>query len=165
MVFIKELYHCGVDKSHIQWWSLHVLREQLKLSIKTVFLNRGNDDFWVLIFFRSQCTKSEQLLITLISGYIAGVFCAVVSHPADTVVSVLNKQKGSTAIQVIKSMGFKSLFDFDFLTFFRCLGWTWYQNTYDWNTHFSSMVYLWLCQSYAWNPQATSSRYAREFEA
>ena len=30
------------------------------------------------------------------SGYIAGVFCAIISHPADTMVSILNKRTGST---------------------------------------------------------------------
>ena len=54
---------------------------------------------------RSECSKSEQLLVTFTAGYIAGVFCAVVSHPADTVVSILNKEKGSTADQVLKKLG------------------------------------------------------------
>lgn len=36
---------------------------------------------------------------------VAGVFCAIVSHPADSVVSVLNKEKGSTAGQVLKRLG------------------------------------------------------------
>jgi solute carrier family 25 phosphate transporter 3 len=54
---------------------------------------------------RSDCTKSEQLLVTFVAGYIAGVFCAVVSHPADSVVSVLNKESGSTAGQVLKRLG------------------------------------------------------------
>lgn len=31
---------------------------------------------------RDQCTKSEQLTVSFAAGYIAGVFCAVVSHPA-----------------------------------------------------------------------------------
>lgn len=35
----------------------------------------------------------------------AGVFCAIVSHPADSVVSVLNKESGSTAIGVLKKLG------------------------------------------------------------
>ncbi len=30
---------------------------------------------------RSDCTKSEQLMVTFAAGYIAGVFCAIVSHP------------------------------------------------------------------------------------
>ena len=41
---------------------------------------------------------------------VAGVFCAIVSHPADSVVSVLNKEKGSTAAQVLKKLGPKGLY-------------------------------------------------------
>jgi len=36
----------------------------------------------------------------------AGVFCAIVSHPADTIVSKLNQQKGSTISSVAKKLGF-----------------------------------------------------------
>ncbi|XP_016349857.1 phosphate carrier protein, mitochondrial-like [Sinocyclocheilus anshuiensis] len=54
---------------------------------------------------RSECSKPEQLVVTFVAGYIAGVFCAVVSHPADSVVSVLNKEKGSSAVEVLKSLG------------------------------------------------------------
>lgn len=56
---------------------------------------------------RSECTKSEQLVVTFAAGYIAGVFCAIVSHPADCVVSVLNKTPGVTASQVLKDLGWK----------------------------------------------------------
>lgn len=43
-------------------------------------------------------------------GYIAGVFCAIVSHPADTVVSKLNQaQKGQTAMDVAKALGWNGL--------------------------------------------------------
>merc|ERR1711974_429813 len=45
---------------------------------------------------RDQCSKSEQLVVTFAAGYIAGVFCAIVSHPADTVVSYMNKAQGAT---------------------------------------------------------------------
>lgn len=58
---------------------------------------------------RSECTKSEQLVVTFAAGYIAGVFCAIVSHPADCVVSVLNKTPGASAGQVAKDLGFKGL--------------------------------------------------------
>jgi len=54
---------------------------------------------------RSECSKAEQLVVTFVAGYIAGVFCAIVSHPADSVVSVLNKESGSTAVQVLKKLG------------------------------------------------------------
>nr|XP_019598335.1 PREDICTED: phosphate carrier protein, mitochondrial-like [Rhinolophus sinicus] len=37
---------------------------------------------------------------------VAGIFCAVVSHPADSIMSVLNKEKGSTALGVLRKLGF-----------------------------------------------------------
>jgi len=58
---------------------------------------------------RSECTKGEQLIVTFVAGYIAGVFCAIVSHPADTIVSKLNQQKGSTFMDVGRKVGFWGL--------------------------------------------------------
>lgn len=58
---------------------------------------------------RAECSKSEQLVVTFAAGYIAGVFCAIVSHPADTVVSKLNQEKGATALDVAKKMGFAAM--------------------------------------------------------
>lgn len=58
---------------------------------------------------RAECTKGEQLIVTFAAGYIAGVFCAVVSHPADSVVSKLNQDKGSTAIEAAKKLGMAGL--------------------------------------------------------
>merc|ERR1719454_2400950 len=55
---------------------------------------------------RAECSKSEQLMVTFAAGYIAGVFCAIVSHPADVVVSVLNKPPGTPAGAVLKDLGF-----------------------------------------------------------
>lgn len=50
-------------------------------------------------------SKSQQLTISFLSGYWAGIFCAIVSHPADTIVSKLNqiKTKGST-VDAIKQI-------------------------------------------------------------
>lgn len=59
---------------------------------------------------RAECTKGEQLVVTFAAGYIAGVFCAIVSHPADTVVSKLNQDKGSTALEVVKKLGFAGMY-------------------------------------------------------
>ena len=56
---------------------------------------------------RDQMSKPAQLVVTFAGGYIAGVFCALVSHPADTVVSKLNSEAGSTAIQAAKDLGMK----------------------------------------------------------
>ena len=46
---------------------------------------------------KSQCSKTEQLTVSFAAGYIAGIFCAVVSQPADNLVSKLNSQPGATA--------------------------------------------------------------------
>jgi solute carrier family 25 phosphate transporter 3 len=43
--------------------------------------------------------------VTFGAGYIAGVFCAVVSHPADTLVSKLNQAKGASIGDIIKKIG------------------------------------------------------------
>lgn len=53
---------------------------------------------------REQCTKGEQLAVSFAAGYIAGVFCAAVSHPADNLVSKLNAQKGATAGDIVKQV-------------------------------------------------------------
>jgi len=58
---------------------------------------------------RAECTKGEQLIVTFAAGYIAGVFCAIVSHPADCVVSVLNKSPNLSAGQVVSDLGMKGL--------------------------------------------------------
>jgi len=58
---------------------------------------------------RADCSKSEQLVVTFVAGYIAGVFCAIVSHPADTIVSKLNQQKGSTFVSIAKDLGFMGM--------------------------------------------------------
>ncbi|KAF5303321.1 hypothetical protein FQA39_LY10060 [Lamprigera yunnana] len=58
---------------------------------------------------RAECSKAEQLVVTFAAGYIAGIFCAIVSHPADTVVSKLNQLKGVSALDAAKSLGFAGL--------------------------------------------------------
>lgn len=70
---------------------------------------------------RSECTKSEQLVVTFAAGYIAGVFCAIVSHPADTVVSKLNNDVGSTPIQAARELGMKGMWSYCcFITYDLC---------------------------------------------
>lgn len=45
---------------------------------------------------KDECSKSLQLGVSFAGGYVAGVFCAIVSHPADNLVSFLNNAKGAT---------------------------------------------------------------------
>lgn len=53
-------------------------------------------------------SKATQLGITFASGYSAGVFCAIISHPADTMVSIMNKT-GQGAGEIYKDVGFNGL--------------------------------------------------------
>merc|ERR1712046_397513 len=53
--------------------------------------------------------KSTQLMITFLAGYWAGIFCAIVSHPADTMVSI-NKQGGSVG-EIYSRIGFNGLWN------------------------------------------------------
>jgi solute carrier family 25 phosphate transporter 3 len=59
---------------------------------------------------KAECNKTEQLGVSFAAGYIAGVFCAVVSQPADNLVSKLNAVKGSTVGGLIKEIGWAKLF-------------------------------------------------------
>jgi len=59
---------------------------------------------------KSECSKTEQLGVSFLAGYIAGVLCALVSQPADNLVSKLNADKTATAGSVIKEMGVVNLF-------------------------------------------------------
>ncbi len=52
--------------------------------------------------------------VTFASGYLAGIFCAIVSHPADSMVSKLNamKTEGTTSENmklIYKEIGFNGL--------------------------------------------------------
>jgi len=52
---------------------------------------------------KHEYNKFQQLLVSFAGGYMAGIFCAAVSHPADTVVSMLNKDKNATIRGILKN--------------------------------------------------------------
>ncbi|KAI9203176.1 mitochondrial carrier domain-containing protein [Polychytrium aggregatum] len=56
-------------------------------------------------------SKGTQLGVTFASGYTAGVICAIVSHPADTVVSLLGKpaNKGKSLGAIASEFGYFNL--------------------------------------------------------
>jgi len=56
-------------------------------------------------------TKTTQLGVTFTSGYLAGVVCAIVSHPADSLVSQLGKveNKGKSIGTIANEVGFATL--------------------------------------------------------
>ncbi|KAH9329305.1 hypothetical protein KI387_001413 [Taxus chinensis] len=59
---------------------------------------------------KDQCSKPFQLGVSFAAGYIAGILCAIVSHPADNLVSFLNNAKGASVGEAVKKMGLVGLF-------------------------------------------------------
>ncbi|RDX88137.1 Mitochondrial phosphate carrier protein 3, mitochondrial, partial [Mucuna pruriens] len=59
---------------------------------------------------KEECSKSLQLGVSIVGGYMAGILCAVVSHPADNLVSFLNNSKGATVGDAVKKLGLWGLF-------------------------------------------------------
>lgn len=65
---------------------------------------------------KNEYSKTTQLGVTFLAGYWAGIFCAIVSHPADTMVSILNKKSGNEPTgqkikQIYSEIGFKGLWN------------------------------------------------------
>jgi len=76
---------------------------------KFYFFEKTVEMFYRFVFTnpKETYTKATQLGITFTSGYLAGVICAVVSHPADSLVSQLGKKenKGKSLGQIAKEVG------------------------------------------------------------
>jgi solute carrier family 25 phosphate transporter 3 len=84
--------------------------------VKFVFFEKTVEAFYRHVFTKpkNEYSKPTQLSVTFASGYIAGVLCAIVSHPADTMVSKLNnvKTEGGTLAavqQIYGQIGFAGL--------------------------------------------------------
>jgi len=98
---------------------IRLLREDRRIVVYvSILIESVFDRVSTVIFFRhvvpkprAECTKGEQLIVTFGAGYIAGVFCAIVSHPADVVVSKLNQAKGASAFDVAKKLGFMGMWN------------------------------------------------------
>jgi len=79
--------------------------------VKFVAFERVVEAFYKNIFTNPKDSygKPTQLGITFASGYIAGIFCAIISHPADTIVSKLNQNDSATIGGIVKEMGMVKL--------------------------------------------------------
>jgi len=106
-LIIKEEGYGAFYKSLVPLWMRQIPYTMMKFACfeRTVELLYQ----YVVPKPRDQTTKGEQLIVTFAAGYIAGVFCAVVSHPADTLVSKLNQDKQATVGGIIKKIGFGGL--------------------------------------------------------
>lgn len=93
----------GLYRGLVPLWGRQIPYTMMKFACfeKTVEALYAN----VVPYPKEECTKPLQLGVSFLAGYIAGVFCAVVSHPADNLVSYLNKSKGATVSQAVADMG------------------------------------------------------------
>jgi solute carrier family 25 phosphate transporter 3 len=80
---------------------------------KFYFFEKTVEMFYTYVFTKpkSSYSKSTQLSVTFASGYLAGIICAIVSHPADSLVSQLGKKenKGKPIGQIASEVGFYKL--------------------------------------------------------
>jgi solute carrier family 25 phosphate transporter 3 len=80
---------------------------------KFFFFEKVVEQFYTRVYTepRESYGKGTQLQITFMSGYIAGVICAIVSHPADTLVSLLGKaeNKGKSIGSIASEFGYSNL--------------------------------------------------------
>jgi solute carrier family 25 (mitochondrial phosphate transporter), member 3 len=73
---------------------------------KFYFFEVVKETFYAKVFTapKESYSKGTHLGITFASGYIAGVACAIVSHPADTIVSKMSKSTKSAG-EILKELG------------------------------------------------------------
>lgn len=66
---------------------------------------------------KEECGKGSQTAVAFTGGYLAGILCAVVSHPADVMVSKLNANRlpgeafGAAIGRIYKDIGFMGLWN------------------------------------------------------
>lgn len=66
---------------------------------------------------KNMYSKAEKIGISFAGGYMAGVLCAIISHPADVMVSKLNSNKkagegaGAAAARIYREIGFSGLWN------------------------------------------------------
>jgi solute carrier family 25 phosphate transporter 3 len=93
-----------------------LMRQVPYTMVKFAAFERTVEFFYKNIFTKGKknYSKATQLTVTFLSGYWAGIFCAIVSHPADTMVSKLNKVKSSDPVltsvkKIYGEIGFSGL--------------------------------------------------------
>ena len=66
---------------------------------------------------KADYSKSAQTAVAFTGGYLAGILCAIVSHPADVMVSKLNASRlpgeafGAVMSRIYKDIGFGGLWN------------------------------------------------------
>ncbi|PON68860.1 Mitochondrial substrate/solute carrier [Parasponia andersonii] len=106
--FVRSEGALGLYKGLVPLWGRQIPYTMMKFaSFETIVENIYK---YGIPTPKDQCSKSLQLGVSFAGGYVAGVFCAIVSHPADNLVSFLNNAKGATVGDAVKKLGWWGLF-------------------------------------------------------
>eukprot|EP00759_Apiculatamorpha_spiralis_P012794 PhF_6_TR19685/c0_g1_i1/m.28738/K15102/SLC25A3, PHC, PIC; solute carrier family 25 (mitochondrial phosphate transporter), member 3 len=75
---------------------------------KFTFFEKTIHFIYAHVLQTTSVSSSVQLGVTLLSGYISGIFCALVSHPADTVITKINQRHDggvAASLQILAEIG------------------------------------------------------------
>ncbi|PRQ16879.1 putative mitochondrial carrier domain-containing protein [Rosa chinensis] len=106
--FIKSEGALGLYKGIVPLWGRQIPYTMMKFATFEKFVELTYKH--VIPTPKEQCSTPLQLGVSFACGYVAGVFCAVISHPADNLVSFLNNAKGATVSDAVKNLGVWGLF-------------------------------------------------------
>ncbi|XP_043707416.1 mitochondrial phosphate carrier protein 3, mitochondrial-like [Telopea speciosissima] len=106
--FVRSEGYLGLYKGLVPLWGRQIPYTMMKfVSFETIVEMIYKH---VIPTSKDQCSKPLQLGVSFAGGYVAGVLCAIVSHPADSLVSFLNNAKGATVGDAVKKIGVAGLF-------------------------------------------------------
>ncbi|XP_075106911.1 mitochondrial phosphate carrier protein 3, mitochondrial [Nicotiana tabacum] len=101
--FVKAEGAAGLYKGIVPLWGRQIPYTMMKFaSFETIVEQLYKH---VIPTPKDQCSNTTQLGVSFAGGYLAGILCAVVSHPADNLVSFLNNAKGATVGDAVNKLG------------------------------------------------------------
>uniref|UniRef100_J3LYC3 Uncharacterized protein n=1 Tax=Oryza brachyantha TaxID=4533 RepID=J3LYC3_ORYBR len=106
--FVKADGYSGLYKGIVPLWGRQIPYTMMKFASFETIVEMIYK--YAIPAPKSDCSKTLQLGVSFAGGYVAGVFCAIVSHPADNLVSFLNNAKGATVGDAVKKLGLWGLF-------------------------------------------------------
>ncbi|KQJ82869.1 mitochondrial phosphate carrier protein 3, mitochondrial [Brachypodium distachyon] len=106
--FVKAEGYAGLYKGIVPLWGRQIPYTMMKFASFETIVEMIYK--YAIPAPKSECSKSLQLGVSFAGGYVAGVFCAIVSHPADNLVSFLNNAQGGTVGDAVKKLGLWGLF-------------------------------------------------------
>ncbi|KAM3713214.1 hypothetical protein ACJW31_01G237500 [Castanea mollissima] len=106
--FVKSEGYRGLYKGLVPLWGRQIPYTMMKFTSFETIVEKIYTH--VIPVPKDQCSNTLQLGVSFAGGYVAGVFCALVSHPADNLVSFLNNAKGATVSDAVNKLGVMGLF-------------------------------------------------------